>query len=89
MYTREPWTESEEHPFDIFYRYRFRVTLNTDNRLMSGITLTDEYNTAAKVFGLTLVDLERITINAMKCAFIPYKHRTALIYDVIKPGYAT
>src|SRR6266481_2455581 len=43
----------EEHPFDIFHKYRFRVTLNTDNRLMSGITLTDEYQTAAKVFGLT------------------------------------
>src|SRR5262249_52294994 len=77
-----------EHPFDIFHKYRFRVTLNTDNRLMSGITLTDEYHTAAKVFGLTLPDLERITINAMKSAFIPYKHRTALIYEVIKPGYA-
>src|SRR5206468_5790773 len=59
----------EEHPFDIFHKYRFRVTLNTDNRLMSGITLTDEYQTAVKVFGLTLRDLERITINAMKSAF--------------------
>ena len=78
----------EEHPFDIFHRYRFRVTLNTDNRLMSGITLTDEYRTAANAFGLTLADLERITINAMKSAFIPYKHRTALIYEAIKPGYA-
>src|SRR6266705_4851999 len=65
----------EEHPFDIYYKYRFRVTLNTDNRLMSGITLSDEYRTAANVFGLTLSDLERITINAMKSAFIPYKQR--------------
>ncbi len=79
----------EEHPFDIFHKYRFRVTLNTDNRLMSGITLTEEYRTAANVFGLTLQDLERITINAMKSAFIPYKQRVALIYDFIKPGYAS
>ena len=78
----------EEHPFGIFYKYRFRVTLNTDNRLMSGITLTDEYRLAADVFGLELNDLERITINAMKSAFSPYKQRVALIYDVIKPGYA-
>ena len=78
----------EEHPFDIFHRHRFRVTLNTDNRLMSGITLTDEYQTAANAFGLTLRDLERITINAMKSAFIPYKERIALIYDVVKPGFA-
>src|SRR6266850_3541185 len=56
----------EEHPFAIFYRYKFRVTLNTDNRLMSAITLTDEYRTAAKTFGLNLADLERITINTIK-----------------------
>ncbi len=55
----------------MFYKYRFRVTLNTDNRLMSGITLTDEYRTAAEIFGLTLNDLERISINAMKSAFSP------------------
>lgn len=78
----------EDHPFAIFYRYKFRVTLNTDNRLMSAITLTDEYRTAAKIFSLTLADLERITINAMKSAFIPYKERIALIYDVVKPGFA-
>ena len=77
-----------EHPFGVLYKYRFRVTLNTDNRLMSGITLTDEYRTAAEIFGLTLNDLERISINAMKSAFAPYKQRVALIYDVIKPGFA-
>jgi adenosine deaminase len=79
----------QEHPFGIFYRYRFRVTLNTDNRLMSGITLTDEYCTAAEIFDLSLNDLERITINAMKSAFAPYKQRVSLIYDVIKAGFAT
>jgi adenosine deaminase len=78
----------KEHPFGIFYRYKFRVTLNTDDRLMSRITLTDEYKTAAETFGLTLIDLEKLTINAMKSAFIPYKKRIGLIYDVIKPGYA-
>ena len=50
--------------------------------------MTDEYRLAADVFGLELNDLERITINAMKGAFSPYKQRVALIYDVIKPGYA-
>lgn len=77
-----------DHPFNIFYRYRFRVTLNTDNRLMSAITLTDEYRNAAQTFGLNLSDLERITLNAMKSAFLPYKERLAFIYDVLKPGYA-
>jgi adenosine deaminase len=78
----------EEHPFGIFHRYKFRVTLNTDDRLMSKITLSDEYKTAADTFKLSLEDLEKLTINAMKSAFIPYKKRIGLIYDVIKPGYA-
>ena len=78
----------DEHPFGIFYRYKFRVTLNTDDRLMSGITLTDEYYTAAEHFGLKLEELEKLTINAMKSAFLPYKQRIAVIYDVLKPGFA-
>ncbi len=78
----------ENHPFGIYYRYKFRVTLNTDDRLMSNITLTDEFQTAAEVFGLKLDELEKLTINAMKSAFIPYKQRIAIIYDILKPGYA-
>jgi adenosine deaminase len=78
----------KDHPFGIYYRYRFRVTLNTDDRLMSNITLTDEYQTAAEVFDLTLDDLEKLTINAMKSAFMPYKRRIAFIYDKIKPGFS-
>ncbi len=78
----------DEHPFGIFYKYKFRVTLNTDDKLMSGITLTDEYEVAHKHFGLTLDDLEKVTINAMKSAFIPYKERIKIIYDVLKPGFA-
>lgn len=78
----------EEHPFGILYKYKFRVTLNTDDRLMSGITLTDEYEVANKQFGLRFDDLEKLTINAMKSAFIPYRDRIKLIYDVIKPGFA-
>jgi len=78
----------KEHPFGVYFRYRFRVTLNTDDRLMSGITLTDELQTAADVFDLKFDDLEKLTINAMKSAFMPYKRRIAFIYDVIKPGFA-
>jgi len=77
----------EAHPFGIYYRYKFRVTLNTDDRLMSNITLTDEYASAASTFGLTLDDLEKLTINAMKSTFLPYKERIAYIYNVLKPGF--
>jgi adenosine deaminase len=78
----------EQHPFGIYHRYSFRVTLNTDDRLMSDTTMTKEFDAAHHAFNLDLDDLEKITINSMKSAFIPYKHRLQLIYDVIKPGYA-
>ncbi|HYM05801.1 MAG TPA: adenosine deaminase [Terriglobales bacterium] len=77
-----------EHPFKILYQEKFRVTLNTDNRLMSDTTMTREFEAAAETFGLTLDDFEKITINAMKSAFLPYDQRCRLIYSVIKPGYA-
>ena len=77
----------ENHPFSIFYKRKFRVFLNTDDRLMSDTTLTKEYLTATKVFGITLDDIERLNINAMKSAFIPYEERINYIYNVIKPGY--
>ncbi len=78
----------EEHPFGLYYRYKFRVTLNTDDRLMSNTSMTKELYLAHKTFKLGLDDLEKITINAMKSAFIPYNRRIRFIYDVIKPGYA-
>ena len=78
----------KSHPFGLLYRYKFRVTLNTDDRLMSDTTMTKEYQIAHRVFRLTLDDLEKLTINAMKSAFQPYNKRIRLIYDVIKPGFA-
>ncbi|MGB6459428.1 MAG: adenosine deaminase [Candidatus Acidiferrum sp.] len=77
-----------EHPFKTFYKEKFRVTLNTDNRLMSDTTMTREFEAAAETFGLTLEDFEKITINSMKSAFLPYDRRCDFIYSAIKPGYA-
>jgi adenosine deaminase len=77
-----------EHPFKIFYQEKFRVTLNTDNRLMSDTTMSQEFEAAQNTFGLSLEDFEKITINAMKSAFLPYDQRCDFIYSVIKPGYA-
>jgi adenosine deaminase len=78
----------EEHPFKILYQEKFRVTLNTDNRLMSHTSMTREFEAAAQTFGLTLDDFEKITINAMKSAFLPYGERCEFIYKKLKPGYA-
>src|ERR1700693_2840744 len=77
-----------EHPFKILYQEKFRVTLNTDNRLMSDTTMTQEFEAAQDTLGLSLEDFEIITINAMKSAFLPYDQRCDFIYSVIKPGYA-
>ena len=78
----------EEHPFNIFYKNAFRVMLCTDNRLMSNTSMTREMSLAVEYFGLTLKDLEKITINAMKSAFIHYDDRLRINYDILKPRFA-
>src|ERR1700678_3987386 len=76
------------HPIDLLKRLRFRVTLNTDNRLMSGISLSSEFETCAAAFGWDLADMEWLTLNAAKSAFYEFDIRLAMINTVIKPGYA-
>jgi adenosine deaminase len=76
------------HPISLLARLGFRVTLNTDNRLMSGTSLSREAALLAAEAGWTLRDLRWVTINAMKSAFLPFDQRLALIDEVIKPGYA-
>lgn len=78
----------EQHPFNVFRKLNFRVTLNTDNRLMSRTTMTDEYLIAHEVFGCDFDDLERLSINAMKSAFVNYQQRCKLIFERVKTGYA-
>jgi adenosine deaminase len=78
----------EEHPFRVLFREKFRVTLNTDNRLMSNTTMSKEFAAAEDAYGLSIDDFEKITINAMKSAFLPYDRRINFIYSTIKPGYA-
>jgi adenosine deaminase len=77
----------EDHPFGILYREKFRVTINTDDRLLSNTTMTKEFLTAVNTFNLTLDDVEKITINSMKSAFLHYNERLRYIYEVIKPGF--
>jgi adenosine deaminase len=77
-----------DHPLGPLARLRFRVTVNTDNRLMSGTSMSREMRLLASAFGFGLADLRWFTLNAMKSAFLPFDQRLALIDDVIKPGYA-
>jgi adenosine deaminase len=77
-----------EHPIDLLARLRFRVTLNTDNRLMSNVTMTSEMQALVDAFGYGARELQWLTINAMKSAFWPFSDRLRIIDEIIKPGYA-
>jgi adenosine deaminase len=77
-----------EHPIGLLKDLNFRVTVNTDNRLMSDVTMSSEFGHLVEAFGWTLADLQWVTVNAMKSAFIPFDDRLDIINRVIKPGYA-
>jgi adenosine deaminase len=80
-------TSLAEHPFPYFWEQDYRVTLNTDNRLMSDTTMTDEYRIAVDQFGLDFDDLEKLSINTMKSSFAPYGDRVKMIFGRIKPKF--
>jgi adenosine deaminase len=77
-----------DHPIGLLAKLRFRVTVNTDNRLMSGTSMSRELALLAEAFGYGIDDLRWFAINAMKSAFVPFDERLAIIDDVIKPWYA-
>ncbi|QNE75402.1 adenosine deaminase [Streptomyces finlayi] len=77
-----------EHPIGLLRKLHFRATVNTDNRLMSGTSMSQEFERLVETFGYTLDDMQWFTVNAMKSAFIPFDERLAMINDVVKPGYA-
>ncbi|MGC5568855.1 adenosine deaminase [Streptomyces sp. FR-108] len=80
-------TSIADHPITRLRDLGFRVTLNTDNRLVSGTTMTREMSLLVEEAGWTLDDLRTVTVNALKSAFIPFDERGALIRDVVLPGY--
>ena len=76
-------TSIEEHPFGFYFDYNLRVTLNTDNRLMSGCTITDEYLLAAETFGLNMYHLQSIVIQGFKSSFLPHRTKRRLLKKVL------
>ncbi len=78
----------EDHPIGLLRELLFRVTVNTDNRLMSGVSLTSEFHALCEAFGYGWADIEWLTINAMKSAFAPFDERLKIINTIIKPGFA-
>jgi adenosine deaminase len=76
-----------EHPIGVLSKLRFRVTLNTDNRLMSNTSMSHEMIQCVKSFDWKFVDLQRVTVNALKSSFIPFEERLEIIEKVVKPAY--
>jgi adenosine deaminase len=70
------------HPFKRYLDQGVIVTLNTDGRLVDGVSLTDEYFLAHSALGLTKADLERVTLNACESAFLPEFEKVALVSRV-------
>jgi adenosine deaminase len=71
----------EAHPLREYFDRGLNVTLNTDNRLMSGTTLTDEYVHAAEQLGFTVDELAGIALNGFESAFLPWEERVMLIEE--------
>ncbi|QCO97455.1 adenosine deaminase [Arthrobacter sp. 24S4-2] len=78
----------ESHPLDMLYQLGFNVTINTDNRLMSGVTLTDEFELLVETFDYDLDDLLELTLNAAEAAFLPLEEKEALV-EYINDAYAS
>jgi adenosine deaminase len=77
-----------QHPITLLKDLRFRVTVNTDNRLMSRTSMSHEMNLLMVEAAWSLADMRWVTINAMKSAFLPFDERLNLIDTVIKPGWS-
>ena len=78
----------ESHPIGLLTALRFRVTVNTDNRLMSGTSMTRELELLSAGLGWGLKEMQWVTVNALKSAFIPFDERLELIEKQVKPVYA-
>ena len=76
-----------DHPIDMLYELGFKVTVNTDNRLMSGVTLSDEFELLVEAFDYDLDDLLELTLNAAEAAFLPLEDREDLV-EYINEAYA-
>lgn len=80
------WTNVSEHPFGALHAAGFNVSINTDNRLMSGVSMSDEYALASTVFGLSTDDVTEITVRAIESGFGDWSVRRDLIAGIRNRG---
>ncbi|WP_433876351.1 adenosine deaminase [Sinomonas atrocyanea] len=76
-----------DHPFDMLYELGFNVTVSPDNRLMSGVSLTDEFQLLVEAYDYDLDDLLELTLNAAEAAFLPLEDREDLV-EYINEAYS-
>jgi adenosine deaminase len=76
------------HPVDRLHRLGFAVTVNTDNRLMSGVSATSELADVATTFGWSWDDVQTVTERAVTAAFLGDDEKKRLLTQVVRPGYA-
>ncbi len=77
-----------EHPIGPFLRMGFRVGINTDNRLMSNVSMSSELAAVASAHRLTNAEAGRLAANAMEASFSSWTERRHLVDRVISPAYA-
>lgn len=77
----------ESHPIDLLVQTGFNVTISPDNRLMSGTSLSDEFELLVEAFDYDLEDLLDLTLNAAEAAFVPLEMRELLV-EYINDYYA-
>jgi len=81
------YPDAPSHPFGALLEQGFNVSINTDNRLMSGVSVSDEYFLAASTFGMDTATIGKVTVDAIEAGFGDWSKRRALIEDVVKPAY--
>jgi adenosine deaminase len=74
----------ENHPIKFYFDLGLRVTINTDNRLVSNTTLTDEYMLAIEKYKFNADEIKYLILNGFKSAFLPLKEKVELIHQVTK-----
>lgn len=77
-------TDFASHPLPFYYNYGLRVTINTDNRLITNTTVSKELLLAHQHYGLTLEDLKEIILSGFKSAFLPYREKADVLKEISK-----
>jgi adenosine deaminase len=74
----------EDHPIRFYFDYGLRVTVNTDNRLVSDTSVTKEYETCAHALGFNADEIRQLALNGFKSAFLPHHQKAAMLRSVVR-----